>query len=114
MTEAEFLSQIVDLAQKLGWLVCHFRPAQTGKGWRTAVQGDGVGWPDLVLCRNNRLIFAECKIGKKKPSPRQELWLRALAETGAETYVFRDGVGWLAEVQLLLERTVDPMRARNG
>jgi hypothetical protein len=51
ITEAEFLAQVLQLAKLCGWLTAHFRPAKTAHGWRTAVQGDGAGWPDLVLLR---------------------------------------------------------------
>jgi hypothetical protein len=48
ITEAAFLRQVLDLAKLRGWRTAHFRPAQTSRGWRTAVQGDGAGFPDLV------------------------------------------------------------------
>lgn len=78
LTEAEFTRQVIELAQHLGWRVAHFRPAQTSKGWRTAVSGDGAGFPDLVMVRDGRLIFAELKVGKNKLSPQQDEWLREL------------------------------------
>jgi hypothetical protein len=53
-SEASFLEQIIDLAHLFGWRVAHFRAARTFSGWRTPVQGDGKGFPDLVLCRRRR------------------------------------------------------------
>ena len=40
MTEEQLLTAVMDLAKFAGWRVTHFRPARTGRGWRTAVQGD--------------------------------------------------------------------------
>lgn len=81
ITENEFTAQVIQLAQACGWRVAHFRPARTATGWRTAVQGDGKGFPDLVLAHKERgrVIFAELKVGNNKPSPEQNDWLQTLA-----------------------------------
>lgn len=89
-TERAFTSQMIDLAHIYHWIVAHFRPAQNAAGkWSTAVQGDGVGFPDLVLVRRERLIFAELKVGYRKPTPSQVMWARSLAATGVEVYLWR-------------------------
>ncbi len=72
----------------LGWRTCHFRPAWTGRGWRTPVQGDGKGFPDLVLVKN-RVLMVELKAGKGKATPDQVDWLDALQFAGIETHVWR-------------------------
>src|SRR5678815_1193598 len=82
ITEAAFTSQVIALARWYKWRVAHFRPAMTKRGnWVTAVQGDGAGFPDLVLVRNGELIFAELKSarGTVKPGSEQEKWLRELS-----------------------------------
>lgn len=79
MSEAQFTAAVIDFAQYKGWLVAHFRPARTTRGWRTPVQGDK-GFPDLVLARDGRVIFAELKVGKNKMSVEQERWSTALPE----------------------------------
>jgi hypothetical protein len=62
LTERDFMAQVTQLAELFGWQWAHFRPAMTTKGWRTPVSGPlGKGWPDLVLVRPPRLIFAELK-----------------------------------------------------
>lgn len=81
MTEAELVDSVIDLAQRLGFLVAHFRPAMLADGrYRTAVQGDGKGFPDLVLVRDSspRLLFAECKSETGKLTVEQEEWIRRL------------------------------------
>jgi hypothetical protein len=88
VTRVDLETPVIDLAHALGWLVAHFRPAQTMKGWRTAVSADGKGFPDLVLVKGTRLIFAEVKAGGSSPTLEQRAWLTALAGTGVETYVW--------------------------
>lgn len=89
MLETEFLGQVLELATLLGWHAAHFRPAQTARGWRTPVQGDlGKGFPDLVLVRGARLVFAELKGDKGKVTPEQADVL-AVFSYAAETYVWR-------------------------
>jgi hypothetical protein len=84
ITEAAFLRQVLDLAKLRGWRTAHFRPAQTSRGWRTAVQGDGAGFPDLVLLRGGHMIVAEVKRGPKfKPTAAQCAWLAAFLEIDA-------------------------------
>ena len=77
--EAAFQASVIELAQRLGWRVAHFRKAQNANGnWRTPVAADGAGFPDLVLVRD-RIIFAELKTDAGRVSPDQRAWLDALA-----------------------------------
>jgi hypothetical protein len=89
VAEAAFQATVIEAARMFRWRVAHFRPAMTTHGWRTAVQADGKGFPDLVLVRGDRLIFAELKRDGAKPSPDQREWLEALDPTPAEVYVWR-------------------------
>ena len=74
ITESQFTGQVIELAQAYGWQVCHFRPAKTAKGWRTALQGDP-GFGDIVAARFGRRVLAELKVGNNKPTPDQLVWL---------------------------------------
>jgi len=92
-TEAEFMGQVIELAQLRGWWVHHTRPAWTSKGWRTPIQGKA-GFPDLVLVRKRgkhaRVIFAELKSDKGKLTDEQREWMRQLEGCkGVETYIWR-------------------------
>lgn len=78
MSEKEFQRRILLYAKAHGWLVHHARPAKTGKGWRTPIQGDE-GFPDLVLAKFGAVIFAELKSETGKTTANQEAWLDALA-----------------------------------
>lgn len=78
MNERELQKGVIDCARLFGWRVAHFRPAQTARGWRTPVEADGAGFPDLVLVRDGRLIFAELKGDSGRLSEAQTAWLVAL------------------------------------
>lgn len=78
LTEAEWAAQIAQLAKTLGWRRYH-----TYRSDRSAA-----GWPDEALLRE-RLILVELKREKTKPSPAQADWLTALANAGAEVYLWR-------------------------
>ena len=88
-SEVDFQRAVLDAARLFGWRVAHFRPARTAHGWRTPVQADGAGFPDLILCRGDRLIAAELKRERGRLRAEQEAWLDALAVAGAETYTWR-------------------------
>jgi len=75
ITEAAFAGQVIRLAQLNGWIVAHFRPAMTKRGWRTAVSGNGKGFPDLVLLRLGIVLVVELKVGRNKLTVEQDKWL---------------------------------------
>lgn len=90
MSESDLQRAVVDLARTLGWRVAHFRPAQVRAGrYATPVAYDGAGWPDLVLVRRERIVFAELKTAKGRTSAAQDAWLDALGQTGAEVRLWR-------------------------
>lgn len=86
LSEAEFLRQVIQLARLLNWKVAHFRPGLNRRGrWSTAVQGDGAGFPDLVLVRE-RVIAAELKVGRGRLTAAQGEWLTAFRAAGVAAY----------------------------
>lgn len=89
--EEALLRQILAYARLRGWRSVHFRPARLydGNGWRTAVSGDGAGFPDLVLVRGDRLVFAELKSETGQLTAEQEAWRDALRATHGECYLWR-------------------------
>jgi hypothetical protein len=99
--ERDWQRTLIEAAQALGWRVAHFRAARTANGWRTPVAADGAGFPDLVLVRSPRVVFAELKAKRGKLRPEQEGWLDALAGCeGVEAFVWRPD-DWDAAVQVL-------------
>lgn len=73
ISEADFTLAVIELATYRGWMVAHFRPARTEKGWRTPMQGH-TGFPDLVLARRGTTIFAELKTEKGRVTAAQRRW----------------------------------------
>lgn len=99
--EQAFQATVVDVAHLAGWRVAHFRAARTSMGWRVPVTADGAGWPDLVLVRPPRLIFAELKSEIGTVKPRQLEWLEVLRLLPqAEVFVWRPS-DWDSLVEVL-------------
>jgi hypothetical protein len=90
MTERDFQRAVVETARLFGWRVAHFRPARRNDGtWRTPVEGDGAGFPDLVLLRRERMMVRELKVGTGKLTREQEDWLRWFRDAGVDACVWR-------------------------
>lgn len=104
ITEAAFTAQVIALARWYKWRVAHFRSSMNKRGrYMTAVQGDGAGFPDLVLIRNGSLIFAELKSAKGKVGPNQQEWLKSLSNApGVAVYVWKPHE--INEIEKVLER----------
>lgn len=79
LTEKEFTEQVRELARICGWKYYHT--------WSSIHSPRG--FVDVVMCRDNRLIFAELKSEKGKLTTYQQEWLDTLRLTGAEVYVWR-------------------------
>jgi VRR-NUC domain len=85
-TEAQYQATILDAAGLLGWKSAHFRPCRTLHGWRTAVGGDGAGFPDLLLVHpeGGFVWFVELKRDDNQTlRPDQDAWRRWLIAAGA-------------------------------
>lgn len=85
LTEAQFSSLVADVARLAGWKRYH-----TFNSRRSSF-----GFPDLVLIRSPRLIFAELKTEVGKTTEHQDEWLDALRALQGptkglvQTYVWR-------------------------
>ena len=89
LTEAQFQSWVIGVAQWNQWMVQHSRPAREASGsWSTPISGN-VGFPDLVLShKTHGTIFAELKSETGRLSIFQTAWLETL-RAGAEAYLWR-------------------------
>lgn len=100
LDEKALTANVIDVARIFGWRVAHFRsvPVKRGPGvvWQTPVQGDGAGFPDLVLVREE-VLWIELKVGGNTLSQLQAEWLEALREAGEEAFVWTDS-DWFAGV----------------
>jgi hypothetical protein len=108
ITERDFQRAVVELARLHGWRVHHTRPSLNRRGqWRTPIQGDA-GFPDLVLARNGRIIFAELKRTGERPTQQQHMWLQTLALcNGVEVYVWNPD-DWVRIVEILGKTSRNP------
>jgi VRR-NUC domain len=88
VTEKDFQKAVTDALTVFGWRWCHFRPARTNRGWRTAMSGSP-GFPDLVAVRGDRIIYVELKAANGELRDEQRSWLSALGAAGAEVHCWR-------------------------
>ena len=67
-SEKQFSDQFDSFARALGWLTYHTYDSRKSQA----------GFPDFVLVRGNRLLFAELKRVGGQPTQDQRRWLEAL------------------------------------
>lgn len=107
MTEAEWQSQVLEVAALYGWRHLHVRRSiGKGKRWVTATNVDG--WPDLFLWNVRRpgagLVALELKSEGGKPTDEQVQVLAELDAAGVRTMIARPSD--LDAVHALLRATV--------
>ena len=78
-TEAQFMASVVRYAELMGWRCYHPHDSRRSRA----------GFPDLVMVRRPRVIFAELKSERGKLSRDQFDWLGALDQCGQEVYVWK-------------------------
>lgn len=91
LTEAQFQSQVTDLASRLGWHWLHIERMGNDQGrWRTPTSGPlGKGFPDLLMVRKSTILFAELKAQGKYPTEIQRTTLQVLGLATPHCYVWR-------------------------
>ena len=92
ITEKAFESQVKDLAKIFGWLYYHT--------WRSI--HSPAGFPDVVMVRGERIIFAELKSEKGVVSQKQQEWLDALSDAPVEVFLWRAGDETIEEIVEIL------------
>ena len=97
-SEKAFQQRLLDLAKACGWLVYH--PFDSRKS--------GAGFPDLTMCRGEKLIMAELKRENGRLSHAQAGWINRLRQTGTPVYIWRPS-DWNTIVDVLM-----PERQRKG
>lgn len=104
MNEREFQDAVIELCRHYGVRIAHFRPARTERGWRTAVAGDGAGFPDCVLV-GRTVLYRELKADGGRLRPEQQVWIAKLRAAGEDVSVWyahdldgivHDEIAWLA------------------
>lgn len=78
MNEKAWLRQVVDLAKLRGWKIYHTHNSLHSPS----------GFPDLVMVRPPRLVFAELKTDRKGSvtTPDQHEWLELLRQLPGQPY----------------------------
>ena len=80
ITEGQFQVSVVQVAVDGGWMLYHDYDSRRSTA----------GFPDLVMTRDGRTIFAELKSEKGRVRPAQKLWIAELEKTqGIEVYIWR-------------------------
>jgi hypothetical protein len=87
--EAGLQDATIDAMHVLGWLVAHFRPALTKKGWRTPVSADGKGFVDVVAVhkKQKRMLAIEFKGKRGRLGPEQKIWAEHFQAVASATVV---------------------------
>ena len=99
-SEWQFQNFVIARAINNGWSHYHAPDNKPDKNGRIQ-SGIVKGFPDIVLVKGSKLVFAELKTETGRVSPEQKDWLAKLASTGCETYVWRPSM-W-KEVNEFLE-----------
>lgn len=81
-TEADWQTAVIEYAHKKGWLV-HAMKDSRQQWW-----GTDSGFPDLVLAREGRVVFAELKDMKGRLGISQRVWAAEIGRA-AEVYCWR-------------------------
>lgn len=96
MSEADLLANVVARATQAGWRVAHINDGLyrlAVKAGRADALVGAVGFPDLVLAREGRVVFAELKSARGKIRPEQSAWLNellpVLADAAHQVYIWR-------------------------
>ena len=79
ISEAQFQAQVVRYAELMRWRCYH--------SWTSLHSAKG--FPDLVLVRRPRLIFAELKADRTPVTDAQRAWIAELRACGQEVYLWR-------------------------
>lgn len=92
LTEKQWQRLVTDTADLFRWKWAHF----------PQMAGNPKGWPDLVLMKNGKTVYAELKTEKGQVSPAQRAWHDDCLLYGIIVYVWRPS-DWPRVVKVLGE-----------
>lgn len=78
-TERAFQASVVRYARLMGWSTYHTHDSRRSDP----------GFPDLVLVRRPRVVFAELKAERGRVRPAQRAWIAELRACGQAVYLWR-------------------------
>lgn len=97
MSEDQLLEWVVDVADLFGWRTYHTHDSRHSQR----------GFPDLVMVRGRRVIFAELKSANGTLTPEQKGWLEALLYVSSGDAITGSNPKGVAEVEVYLWRPSD-------
>ncbi len=92
--EHDFTDAVLTMAKIRGWKRMHVRPGRVirhgQEKYETPFKADGKGWPDLFLIhrKTGRIVVAELKSVKGKPTPEQVEWLELFKLAGIHAAIW--------------------------
>lgn len=90
MSEEQLLSAVLETTDRFGWRSAHvgapMRYLPKARGGGAIPDKRARGFPDLVLVRGTRLVFAELKSDTGRVTSEQQAWLDALDGVAAEFF----------------------------
>lgn len=92
MTEKAWQAQVIRYAEWMQWRIYHTHDSRRSQA----------GFPDLVLVRRPRVVFAELKSERNTLTDDQRDWLEDLRACGQEAYLWKPSQ-W-REVERILAR----------
>lgn len=78
-TERAFQASVVRYARLMGWAAYHTYDSRRSDA----------GFPDLVLVRRPRVVFAELKSQRGRLRPAQRAWIEELRACGQDVFIWR-------------------------
>lgn len=84
MPEKALQETVIELATHLKWSHYHTHNSRRSPG----------GFPDLVLVRQRRILYAELKSTTGRVSRTQSAWLQMLADAGQHVHIWRP-IDWI-------------------
>jgi hypothetical protein len=79
LSERQFMAEVQKYAKVMGWRWYHTYRSERSEA----------GFPDLVLIRRPRVVFAEIKAQRTPVTDAQRAWLEELRACGQEAYLWR-------------------------
>jgi hypothetical protein len=97
ISEDQFRRTFRQGAEALGWVAWSLPDwfyRKAFKSWKEQGDRRGMEWPspgfpDFVLVRDGRIVFAELKSNAGTVRPEQAAWIERLRECGIEVYVWK-------------------------
>lgn len=92
--ERAFEREVIRYAESMGWLIHKDRATNAPRICKHCkkplkIPRNDPGFPDLVMVRAGRVVWAELKSARGKPTKDQLCWLRALWAAGEECFVWK-------------------------